>query len=155
MPWYNIPRGFFQIFETDLDVARRKVTLSHLSDSWSISINELHMFNLSCLNHPCLQNLNFQHQSLFQFSELLCIFWIIMLIHCAEQSLLLRMFLDIFDMMNITTNIYVLNFYDLSAWDGSWSLVSVLMFNYKFLNVCPFDCTPVAGSGMAEPLNLR
>ena len=27
--------------------------------------------------------------------------------------------------------------------------------NLYFLNVCPFDCTTIAGSGKVEPINLR
>ena len=33
------------------------------------------------------------------------------------------------------------HFYDLSAFVGCWSLVSVRRIIYKFLNVCPFDYT--------------
>ena len=56
----------------------------------------------------------------------------------------------------IYTNIYELNFYNLSAWDGCWSLVSLWRFIYKLLShVSPFDCTTVAGSGKAVPLDLK
>ena len=40
-----------------------------------------------------------------------------------------------------------IDFYDLSAWGGCW------MFIYKFLNLCPFDYTAVAGSGKVGPVN--
>ena len=47
-------------------------------------------------------------------------------------------------------------FYDLSAWDGCWSLVSLWKVIYNFvLNVCPFDCKTVAGSGKAVYWNFR
>ena len=42
-------------------------------------------------------------------------------------------------------------FYDLSAWCGCWFVVYIRRFIYKFLNVCPFDCTAVAGSGKVGP----
>ena len=32
---------------------------------------------------------------------------------------------------------------------------SIWRFIYKFLNVCPFDCMTVVGSGKVLPLNLR
>ena len=57
-------------------------------------------------------------------------------------------------MIFIALDICVINFYDLFAWDGCWSLVSTWRFIYKFLNVCPFDCTAVAGSGKVGPVNL-
>ena len=41
-----------------------------------------------------------------------------------------------------------IDFYDLSAWCGCWFGVYIIRrFIYKFLNVCPFDHTAVAGSG--------
>ena len=46
-----------------------------------------------------------------------------------------------------------LDFYDLSAWDGCWFDVYIRRFIYKFLNVCPFDYTAVAGSGKVWPVN--
>ena len=45
----------------------------------------------------------------------------------------------------------VLDFYDLSAWCGCWFVVYIRRFIYKFLNVCPFDYTVVAGSGKVGP----
>ena len=39
------------------------------------------------------------------------------------------------------------DFYDLSVWCGCWFVVYIRRFIYKFLNVCPFDYTAVAGSG--------
>ena len=44
-------------------------------------------------------------------------------------------------------------FYDLSAWGGCWFDVHIRRFIYKFLNVCPFDYTAVAGSGKVGPVN--
>ena len=46
-----------------------------------------------------------------------------------------------------------IDFYDLSAWGGCWFDVYVRRFIYKFLNVCPFDYTAVAGSGKVGPVN--
>ena len=40
-----------------------------------------------------------------------------------------------------------IDFYDLSVWGGCWFVVYIRRFIYKFLNVCPFDYTAVAGSG--------
>ena len=37
--------------------------------------------------------------------------------------------------------------YDLSAWGGCWFVVYIWRFIYKYLNVCHFDYTAVAGSG--------
>ena len=37
------------------------------------------------------------------------------------------------------------HFYDLSALVGCWSSVSIRRIIYKFLNVCPFDCTGCCG----------
>ena len=48
-----------------------------------------------------------------------------------------------------------LNFYDLSACNGCWSLVSILRFIYNFFNVCPYDFTAIAGSGQVITLNVR
>ena len=44
-------------------------------------------------------------------------------------------------------------FNDLSAWDGYWFVVYIRKFITKFLNVCPFDYTAVAGSGKVGPVN--
>ena len=46
-----------------------------------------------------------------------------------------------------------IEFYDLSAWSGCWFDVYIRRFIYKFLNVFPFDCTAVAGSGKVGPVN--
>ena len=46
-----------------------------------------------------------------------------------------------------------IDFYDLSAWGGCWFVVYITRFIYKFLNVCPFDYTAVAGSGKVGPVN--
>ena len=46
-----------------------------------------------------------------------------------------------------------IDFYDLSAWSGCWFDVYIRRFIYKFLNVCPFDDTAVAGSGKVGPVN--
>ena len=53
----------------------------------------------------------------------------------------------------ITLDVCVINFYDLSAWDGCWSSVSIWRFIYRFLDVCPFDSTTVAVSGKVGPVN--
>ena len=47
------------------------------------------------------------------------------------------------------------DFYYLSAWGCCWFVVytCIMMFIYKFLNVCPFDYTAVAGSGKVGPVN--
>ena len=45
------------------------------------------------------------------------------------------------------------DFYDLSAWGGCWFVVYIRRFIYKFLNVCPFDYTAVAGSRKVGPVN--
>ena len=73
----------------------------------------------------------------------------------TAYSLLLWMSLHIFGILLITNNICVLNFYQLAAWDGCWSLISIWRFIYKCLKVCPFDCIAVAGSGNIGPLILR
>ena len=49
--------------------------------------------------------------------------------------------------------LYVYRFYDLSAWDGCGFVVYIRRFIYKFLKVCPFDYTAVAGSGKVGPQN--
>ena len=46
-----------------------------------------------------------------------------------------------------------IDFYDLSAFGGCWFDVYIRRFIYKFLNVCPFDYTAVAGSGKVRPVN--
>ena len=76
---------------------------------------------------------------------------------CVEHILLLWMSLDITDIILITTTICVLTFYDLSAWEGSWSLVSIwrFIYNYFFLHFCHFDCTAVAGCGKVGHLNIK
>ena len=55
-------------------------------------------------------------------------------------------------------NIYYLcclciDFYDLSGCCGCLFVVYVRRFIYKFLNVCPFDYTALAGSGKVGPVN--
>ena len=45
-----------------------------------------------------------------------------------------------------------INFYDLSAWSDCWFDVYIRRFIYKFLYVCPFDYTAVAGSGKVGPV---
>ena len=58
----------------------------------------------------------------------------------AEHSLLMWMLQNIFDISCfILLGVCVLYFYDLSAWDGCWSLVSIWSIIYKFLNVCPIS----------------
>ena len=44
--------------------------------------------------------------------------------------------------MHIAIKICVIDFYELSDWDGCWSLVSI----YESSNVRLFDCITVAGS---------
>ena len=46
-----------------------------------------------------------------------------------------------------------IDLYDISAWGGCWFVVYIRRFIYTFLNVCPFDYTPVAGSGKVGPVN--
>ena len=46
-----------------------------------------------------------------------------------------------------------IDFYYLSAWGGCWFVVYIRRFIYKFLNVCPFDYTAVAGSGKVGSVN--
>ena len=46
-----------------------------------------------------------------------------------------------------------INVYDLSAWGGCWFVVYIRRCICKFLNVCPFDYTAVAGSGKVGPVN--
>ena len=46
-----------------------------------------------------------------------------------------------------------IDFYDLSARGGCWFVVYIRRFIYKFLNVCPFDYTAVAGSGKVGPVD--
>ena len=50
----------------------------------------------------------------------------------------------------ITIYVCVSHFYYLSALVGCWSSVSIMRIIYKFLKVCPFDCTAVAVSGKVE-----
>ena len=57
----------------------------------------------------------------------------------------------IFDIYYLLTMLFVYWFYDLSAWCGCWFVVYIRRFIYKFLNVCPFDYTAVAGSGKVGP----
>ena len=46
-----------------------------------------------------------------------------------------------------------IDFYNLSTWGGCWFDIYIRRFIYKFLNVCPFDYTAVAGSGKVKPVN--
>ena len=57
----------------------------------------------------------------------------------------------IFDIYYLLTMLFVYWFYDLSALCGWWFVVYIRRFIYKFLNVCPFDYTAVAGSGKVGP----
>ena len=55
-------------------------------------------------------------------------------------------------------NIYYLcftciDFYDISACGGCWFVVYIRRFIYKFLSVCPFDYTTVAGNGKVGLVN--
>ena len=60
------------------------------------------------------------------------------------------MSLNIFLIYIIFINYAVcIDFYDLSVWCGCWFVVYIRRFIYKFLNVCPFDYTAVAGSWVA------
>ena len=59
----------------------------------------------------------------------------------------------IFAILYLPSMLYVYRFYDLSAWGGCWFVVYIRRFIYKFLNVCPFDYTAVAGSGKVGPVN--
>ena len=46
-----------------------------------------------------------------------------------------------------------IDFYDLSTWGGCLFVFYIRRFIYKFLKVCPFDYTAVAGSGKVGPVN--
>ena len=46
-----------------------------------------------------------------------------------------------------------IDFYDLSAWGGCWFVVYIRRFIYKFLTVCPYDYTAIAGNGKVGPVN--
>ena len=46
-----------------------------------------------------------------------------------------------------------IDFYDLSAGGGWWFVVYIRRFIFKFLNMCPFDYTAVAGNGKVGPVN--
>ena len=46
-----------------------------------------------------------------------------------------------------------IGFYDLSAWCGCWFVVYIKEHIFKFLNVCSFDYTAVAGCGKVSPVN--
>ena len=46
-----------------------------------------------------------------------------------------------------------IDFYDLSGWGGGLFVVYIRRLIYKFLNVCHFDYTAVAGSGKVGPVN--
>ena len=70
----------------------------------------------------------------------------------------IRMSLNIYICYIIFYHLYlyvlrVSTFYDLSAWGGCWFVVYIRMFIYKFLNVCPFDHTAVAGRWKVGPVN--
>ena len=58
---------------------------------------------------------------------------------------------NIFDIYYLLTMCLCIDFYDLSTWCGCWFVVYIRRFIYKFLNVCPFDYTAVAGSGKVGP----
>ena len=71
----------------------------------------------------------------------------------AEHS---RPYSDVAKYIFLIYTIYLLyclciDFYDLSAWCGCWFVVYIRRCIYKFLNVCPFDYTAVAGSGKDGP----
>ena len=46
-----------------------------------------------------------------------------------------------------------IDLYDLSAWGGCWFIVYIRRIIYKFINVCPFDYTAVAGNGKVGTVN--
>ena len=72
----------------------------------------------------------------------------------SENDFLIRMSLYIFLLYHIYHLCFTcIDFYDLSAWGGCWFDVYIRRFIYKFLNVCPFDYTVVAGSGKVRPVN--
>ena len=63
----------------------------------------------------------------------------------------IRMSLNIFLIYNINFLCCLcIDFYDLSAWWGCVFVVYIRRFIYKFLNVCHFDYTAVAGSGKSS-----
>ena len=61
--------------------------------------------------------------------------------------------IHILAILHLSSMLYVYRFYDLSAWCGCWFVVYIRSFIYKFLNVCPFDYTAVAGSAKVGPVN--
>ena len=67
----------------------------------------------------------------------------------------IRMTLYIF----LINNFYLLcciciEFYDFSTWGGCWFVVYIRRFIYRFLDVCPFDYTAVAGIGLQPLCNV-
>ena len=69
----------------------------------------------------------------------------------------IRMSLYIFLLYNIYHLCFTctcIDLYDLSAWGGCWFVVYIRRFIFKFLNVCPFDYTAVAGSRKVGLVNL-
>ena len=58
---------------------------------------------------------------------------------------------DIYNMYYLCC--FCIGFYYLSAWCDCWFVVQIKRFINKFLNVCPFNYTAVAGIGKVEPLN--
>ena len=86
---------------------------------------------------------------LLQNSQLKCLI-------CWGRSIAcpIRMSLYIFLLYHIYHLCFTcIDFYDLSAWGGCWFDVYIRRFIYKFLNVCPFNYTAVAGSGKVGPVN--
>ena len=75
--------------------------------------------------------------------------------HRTESDLsLFFFFIYIFAILYLSFMLYdCIDFYDISTRSGCWFDVYIRRFIYKFLNVCPFDYTAVAGSGKAGPVN--
>ena len=61
--------------------------------------------------------------------------------------------LYIFATLYLSSMLYVYRFLWPLPWGGCWFVVYIRRFIYKFLNVCPFDYTAVAGSGKVGPVN--
>ena len=76
------------------------------------------------------------------------VFYIVTRCPCVDVSLSVLYLYHIYHLC-VTS----IDFYDLSAWSGCWFDVYMKRFIYKFLNVCLFDYTAVAGSGKFVPVN--
>ena len=65
-----------------------------------------------------------------------------------NNSILLEVLASVFTVSsNFPDNPRTCNPFDLFAFVGCWSSVIIWRIIYKFLNVCPFDCTAFVVSG--------